>query len=118
MSKYTEKARYDLKLVRGETYNLSFNNWQYNGAPLNLSLCQVRVDVKREVNSTREPDLVMTVANGLLEVSTNNLKIKFGEETMKLGASKYYYDVLVIHPNGDRRIYIIGDICMSGTVTK
>lgn len=117
MAVYSEKAKINIKIVRGESYTLALNNWKVDGSNLDLSTCVVKVDIKREVSSIREPDLTKTVENGQLVVSSNNLTIKFGEETKVLGACKYYYDVLVIRPNGMRHIYVTGVIDVSGTVT-
>lgn len=111
-----EIGKYDFKVRQGETHIETFTDWLIDGNALNLSATVAIVHFKRASN-IQTPDLSLTVANGGLVITGNNMEFHFGANTLGLSPGVYLYDILLII-DGKRYTYVEGQMVLMGVITK
>lgn len=115
MSNYLEQtAQLDLNLIRGQEETFIFSSWEKDGVPFILEGKRVRMDVKKQVDICRYPELSLRAGSGLI-VEGNNLTVVISPEMSAClcGGDKYFYDIVV-----EDIVYIRGSINLTGRVTR
>lgn len=116
--KYEDLPEYDFAVIRGVDVVHSLFDWDMDGEPMSLEEAdEVRVDFRAIPSLNGAPDLSLTVDNGGLVIEGNSVDMVFGENTLKLSAGIYYYDVLVVL-NGIRETYVRGKMTVGGVITR
>lgn len=115
---FEEIGVYNFSVIQGADVVHSLFNWEVDGRPWDLTIASdIRVDFKTEADIKQRPSLSLTIPNGGLTVITNNLDMKFGNNTLDMNPGVYLYDVLVVK-NGLRHIFIRGQMTLKPTITK
>jgi len=112
---YEQLPRLDLDIIRGVTKRVHFGPLTKNAELVNLASSDVKVYIKSAVDASREPVIKLTPDNGL-DLSNNELTVKFEKWTIGLQAAKYYYDIYC-EIDGDSKIIVRGDINFSGAIS-
>lgn len=112
---YEQLPKFDLDITRGVTKRVHFGTLTKNGETVNLVESDVKVYIKSAVDASREPVVKLTPSNGL-DLSNNELTVKFEEWTIGLQAAKYYYDIYC-KIDGDSKIIVRGGINFSGAIS-
>lgn len=118
MENTTKSATYDFSIRRGEYDVHKLISWTVNGQPFNLSEAEeVRVDFRMNPRLNGPPDLSLTVSNGGLELSNNDLSMLFGVNTIPLYPGIYFFDVLVVKSDV-RCNWVRGKMVLENIITR
>lgn len=112
---YEQLPKFDLDIIRGVTKRVHFGTLTKNGETVNLVESDVKVYIKSAVDASGKPVIKLTPSNGL-DLSNNELTVKFEEWTIGLQAAKYYYDIYC-KIDGDSKIIVRGGINFSGAIS-
>lgn len=112
---YEQLPKFDLDIIRGVTKRVHFGTLTKNGETVNLVESDVKVYIKSAVDASRKP-VIKLISNYGLDLSNNELTVKFEEWTIGLQAAKYYYDIYC-KIDGDSKTIVRGGINFSGAIS-
>lgn len=106
-----------LRVIRGDTWNLSWEWLHENGDPVDLTDCTVRMQMRKQINgsvsfeNSTDLDMVIIPLEGIID-----LKVE-PDDTKEL-VGQYLYDVEVTFPDGTVVTPIISKIDVIRDVTR
>lgn len=118
MENTVKSNTYDFTIRRGENSVHQLLNWIVNNEPFDLQNAEeVRVDFRMNPRLCGVPDLSLSVQNGGVTLSGNNMDMLFNSNTLSLHPGIYYYDVLVIK-NSERCNWVKGKMILENIITR
>jgi hypothetical protein len=109
-------AQYNVSIWRNDTWSQVLLITA-NTLPVSLVGADVRIQVRKQPNSTTA-DMTLTETNGGITVGgTNNNQITINYP-VNIAAGPYVYDMVVVFPSGNEKTYIWGNFIVYEDITK
>lgn len=109
-------AQYNVSIWRNDTWSQVLLITA-NTVPVSLVGADVKIQVRKQPNSTTA-DMTLTETNGGITVGgTNNNQITINYP-VNIAAGPYVYDMVVVFPSGNEKTYIWGNFIVYEDITK
>ena len=110
-----EPVRYNITVRQGSPYRRTLLLKQSNGAPVNLTGCSVRSQLRRSYFSSSHIDIPVTIESA----PDGKIRIDIPSTTTKVIPYSFgVYDVELTMSNGDEEKVIYGNFTVTPEVTK